>query len=163
MYLFLFNNEIWLCATQGLTTRYLSSFFVSSLEEDPLYIAYAEMMAKVLHSLHCFESVVCRSAKSCRSVILFSLSELCWRWRRGRWGRKGENIWGAIDFSGQLFCISLRFLIVLRNVAYTVLSFHPGKGNGEAKDAVPASKTTRSRSCRDGASNDQCQQRWETF
>lgn len=29
--------------------RYLSLFFVSSLEEDPLYIAYADMMAKVSH------------------------------------------------------------------------------------------------------------------
>lgn len=52
---------------------------VSSIEEDPLYIAYADMMAKVLHShsQNCFPLSAYRTAKSCRFDILLSLSELC--------------------------------------------------------------------------------------
>lgn len=106
-FVFFFNNV--LCSL---------SFF-SSLEEDPLYIAYADMMAKVLHFLHCFDSVAFCSAKSCRRVIVFSLSELRWRWRRGRWGRKGENLRGASGFSGTLFCISLCFLFLYIEKCFT--------------------------------------------
>lgn len=93
-------------------------FFVSSLEEDPLYIAYAEMMAKVPHSS--LVSVVCCSAKSCRIEFLFWISELCRRWRGG--GGERENIWGAIDFSVQLFYIS-HYLkrSIFRCVVYWIL------------------------------------------
>lgn len=146
-----------LCAQQDLTTRCFSSFFVSSLEEDPLYIAYADMMAKVLHSLNYFYFSLCSSAKSRRFDIRHSLSELCWRWRRGRRGRKRENVWG--DWFLRTGVLHFTVFDSYSEVELTVLSSHAGKGNGEAKDAVPASQTTWSRSCRDGSSDDQCQQR----
>lgn len=85
----------------------------------------------------------------------FFLSELCWRWRRGR--RKRENIWGNIT----LWANTLVFFR-LNHIEKCCIYWCPiGKGNGETKDAVSASPTARSGSSRDGAADDQCQQRWE--
>ena len=53
-------------------------FLVSSIEEDPLYIAYADMMAKVLHShsQNCFHLRAYCTAKYVFDTLL-CLSELC--------------------------------------------------------------------------------------
>lgn len=49
---------------------------LSSLEEDPLYIAYADMMAKVLSFLHYFWCLIYSKILPV-FFIIFSLSELC--------------------------------------------------------------------------------------
>jgi len=73
-------------------------WFCSFLEEDPLFIAYADMMAKVSVGLnpinpskfncYCFKELIFNQSK-------FSFTELCWEWgRRRRRGRKRKNFWG---------------------------------------------------------------------
>lgn len=49
--------------------------FLSSLEEDPLYIAYADMMAKVLSFLHYLWCLIYSKILTA-FIIIFSLSEL---------------------------------------------------------------------------------------
>ena len=124
-FLLLLRWDVIVCYTRFNHQIFIFLFLVSSLEEDPLYIAYADMMAKVFHSLNCFYcNVWCCSAKFCRFDVLLSPSELRWRRRRRRGGRKRENIWGAIDFSGVPFCTSLCFSIIFRSGAYCVVISH---------------------------------------
>lgn len=75
---------------------------------------------------------------------------------------EGKEKTFEVMFMSQEHCFAFLgfFLFIFGSGAYRV-TVDTGKRDGEAKDAVPAGQTTRSRSCRDGASDDKCQQRWD--
>lgn len=122
----------------------------SHLEEDPLYIAYADMMAKVFY-LTSHKASPCVWQTQQIQLQPFVFFQSC-----AEDEEEEEEEGKEKTFEVLCSCtISQRVLKMVNNCARVRLS-PSGKGDGKAEDPVPAGEAARSRSSWNGAADDQC-------
>lgn len=158
-------SQSWCKITEVIQIVFLSSDS-SKLDEDSLYMAYAGIMAKVLKyilttvttSLYT-DNIIANEFWTYNASTFFPLcalfSELPW-WRGGwRGGEEFRSRWSVCQSNvlswPWLSCFRLKLCPVFVS---------KGEGDGEAEAVVSAGSAAWTRSCRNGATNHQRQQRW---